>query len=63
MIPNDLHERQRMIQRMLDICHGNSDQLTKWEKDFIDSAHGQFAFKENLSDRQCEILEKIYDKL
>lgn len=63
MIPHDKEERQRMIQHMLDVCWGNSDELTKWEHDFIESAHGQFAFKEDLSDRQCEILEKIYDKL
>lgn len=52
-----------MIERMLKACWDDSDNLTKWECDFIESANGQFAFKENLSDRQCEILEKIYDKL
>ena len=63
MIPNDLEERKKMIERMLKVCWDKSDELTAWEMNFIESCNGQFAFKETLSDRQCEILEKIYDKL
>lgn len=41
----------------------NADELTKWEYDFILSVGNQFDDRKNLSDKQCEILEKIYDKL
>lgn len=63
MIPTDPKLRKEMIERMLKACWNDSDSLTQWECNFIESCNGQFAFKENLSDRQCEILEKIYDKI
>jgi hypothetical protein len=63
MIPNDLPERKKMIERMFQVCWDHIDELTKWERDFIESANGQYVQRENLSDRQCEALEKIYDKL
>ena len=63
MIPNDPEERKKMIKRMLDVCAENKDELNSWESDFVDSCEGKFESRETLSDRQCEILEKIYDKL
>lgn len=63
MIPNDLKERQEMIDRMLRVCIDRINELTRWESDFIISIDTQYQLKSNLSDRQCEILEKIYDKL
>jgi hypothetical protein len=63
MIPNDLKERQDMIDRMLRVCTDRINELTRWESDFIISIETQYQLKSNLSDRQCEILEKIYDKL
>lgn len=67
MIPNDQPLRKQTIERMLDVCatdaHLTSNDLTKWECDFIDSISEQFETKGDLSTKQCEILEKIYDKL
>jgi hypothetical protein len=34
--------------------------LTKWEESFIESIADQFASTESISDRQEEILERIY---
>lgn len=63
MIPNDLDLRREMIDKMIVHCMNNADELTKWEYDFILSVGNQFDDRKNLSDKQCEILEKIYDKL
>jgi hypothetical protein len=51
-----------MINAMICSCK-DAEGLTKWEEDFILSVEEQFLVKENLSNRQCEILERIYDKL
>lgn len=61
MISNDKIERKKMIDRMITACEDN--ELTKWENDFITSVGIQFTDKGDLTDRQCEILERIYDKL
>lgn len=37
-----------------------SDKLTSWEMDFIDSVEGQLFRKGTLSQKQQEILERIY---
>jgi uncharacterized protein (UPF0305 family) len=63
MIPNDLQERQKIIDRMMRVCTDKINELSKWETDFILSIETQYETKGNLTDRQCEILEKIYDKL
>lgn len=63
MIPNDLEERRKVIKYMLDrIVNEEYDELGSWEQNFIDSINEQFQSKGNLSDRQCEKLEQIYDK-
>lgn len=64
MIPNDQPLRKQMIDRMLnDIMKDpNTRDLSKWEEDFVSSVYDQFIDKGNLSQKQCEILERIYDK-
>jgi hypothetical protein len=62
MIPNDQPLRQQTIRRMLEALI-DREFLTKWESDFIQSIAEQFDKKGDLSDRQCEILERLYDKL
>lgn len=63
MIPNDPILRAQMIDYMLDACKQQLYNLTKWEEEFILSINEQFRINNKLSDRQCEILERIYDKL
>jgi len=64
MIPNDAVERRNMISRMLNVLGDDPHStLNKWESDFVESLYSQFEKKGTLSNRQCEILEKIYDKI
>jgi hypothetical protein len=63
MIPNDQPARKQMIELMLSVLTNPNIELTNWESDFIVSIDNQFENRGNLSDRQCEILEKIYDKV
>ena len=62
MIPNDQPARKQMIERMIKFRLTNNEELTQWEIDFIESIHEQFLHKGELSNKQCEILERIYDK-
>jgi len=65
MIPNDQPLRADMIERMIDFIESNPnfELLSKWEQDFIYSIREQFDKKGDLSNRQCEILERINDKI
>jgi hypothetical protein len=64
MIPTDPTLRKPIIERMIDECeNAKEDLLTEWEHNFVESIKSQYVSRGNLSDRQCEILEKIYDKL
>jgi hypothetical protein len=38
----------------------SSERLTSWESDFLDSIEGRLAFHKDLTQRQAEILERIY---
>ena len=64
MIPNDQPLRGQTIERMLMSClkRIDEDQYSQWESDFIKSISEQFNFKGDLSTKQCEILERLYDK-
>jgi len=61
MIPNDINERRKMIKFMLEALE-TEDEMSKWESDFTASIADQFTIKKDLSQRQCEKLEQIYDK-
>lgn len=50
----------QVIQQWLDAIRDDSDGLTKWEQDFVDSITEQFAQRGSISERQQEILERIY---
>ena len=63
MIPNDQPERSTMIKYMLDgLRYIDLDKMNSWEHDFYYSVNEQFQHKGDLSNKQCEILERIYDK-
>lgn len=65
MIPNDQPLRGQTIERMINHLVKGLDQtgrFTSWEEDFIQSIYEQFSERDNLSQKQCEILERIYDK-
>lgn len=49
-----------IIEHFLEALESPCRDLTKWEQDFIESVGNQFAERRTLSDRQFEILERIY---
>jgi hypothetical protein len=53
-------QRQVLIKTMLEALETPYKTLTKWEEDFVESLTDQFQRKGWLSDRQFEILERIY---
>lgn len=50
------------IQKMIDAIQGYGQGLTSWEETFIESCIRQFKVKGTLSDRQVEIIERIYSE-
>lgn len=59
MLPS-AQDRQALIQHMLTALETPSKSLTKWEENFVESLTEQFERKKSLSDRQLEILDRIY---
>lgn len=49
-----------IIAHQLDSIKTEGRGLTKWEEDFIDSVTDQFDHRGSVSDRQAEIIERIY---
>lgn len=62
MIAHDQPLRSQMIKRMIETIKKSPDVFTDWEVNFIESISNQFETKGDLSNKQCEILERIYDK-
>ena len=50
------------IQHWLDTIDTEGHRLTKWETDFVDSIHEQWDERGSITDRQEEILERIYSE-
>lgn len=48
------------IGEVLDSCTDNMSCLSKWEQNFVESLVDQWNRRHSLSDRQKEILERIY---
>lgn len=55
----DMLEQQQMI----DDCERRESKLTAWESDFIDSLAGRICRGHTLTDKQAEILLKIWDRI
>lgn len=49
-----------MIQHCLVECE---DKLTKWEESFLESISDQFDSRGTLSEKQMEILDRVYTRL
>ena len=45
---------------VIEACTENTDRLTDWERQFIESVSDQWDRRHSLSDKQREILERIY---
>jgi hypothetical protein len=53
-------DKEKLITHMLESLETPSRELTPWEVDFIASLKEQFEIRGSLSERQSEILERIY---
>lgn len=51
---------QDHIEDWLAAIEEDQDRLTKWEADFVESLRDQWERRGSLSERQVEILERIY---
>ncbi len=49
-----------VIAHWFGVIETDSDGLTEWEEEFVESTAAQFARRGTLSDKQVEILERIY---
>jgi hypothetical protein len=52
--------RKQQLEYMLSACEDEARGLTDWERNFIESLREQFTNRGDLSERQTEILERIY---
>lgn len=50
------------VAHMLEVVQTEARNLSKWEADFIDSIAEQFERRGKLSEKQIEILERIYSE-
>lgn len=56
-------QKKQTIRYAIDYCADNFERLTEWENGFIESISEKFERYGSLSEKQEEILEKIYCKL
>jgi len=56
-------DREKQIEQMLGACEDFTERLTDWERSFIESIREQFDGGGSLSERQTEVLERIYCKV
>lgn len=47
----------------LEVCKDEIEQLTEWERSFITSIADQVDRGRNLSEKQTEVLHRIYNKV
>jgi len=53
-------DKKEQIRMMLDALETPSKELTKWEQQFLESIADQFDRTQTLSDKQFDILDRIY---
>lgn len=53
-------DRKQQIEHMLKSCEEEARGLTNWERGFLESLRDQFDRRSDLSDKQVDLLEKIY---
>ena len=54
--------KEELIKHMLQALETPVHTLTKWEENFLESINEQFSTKKSLSDRQYEILDRLYSE-
>lgn len=53
-------QEPKVIQDWIDTINISGKNLSKWEEDFMESLTEQFNERNSISDKQEEILERIY---
>lgn len=53
----DMHESSQLVED----CEERSDRMSDWECTFVDSLKGQLVDGRRLTDKQAEVLEKIWE--
>jgi hypothetical protein len=53
-------EKKKLIEHMFQLLETPSKSLTKWEEDFVESVQEFYQVNKRLSDKQFEVLERIY---
>lgn len=53
---------KEVIREWIELVNDEGRGLTKWEEDFMESITEQFEERGSISDRQEEILERIYSE-
>ena len=51
------------VESQIEDCEKRSEKLSEWELGFIDSISKQFDKTGSLSQRQCEILDRIWERV
>ncbi len=52
----------KVVRGWLDRCREDGEKLTPWEVSFLESVTDQFDCRGSLSERQLEVLERIYNE-
>lgn len=58
----DLVQLNQLHSSWIQTIEENIDRLTQWEEEFVESCKQQLGKSGKLSERQAEILERIYSK-
>lgn len=53
-------DQRKLASHMLRELESPSKQLTNWEQNFIESVTEQFHDRDSLTDKQLQIIERIY---
>lgn len=60
ILRKDNPEKAKLIDHMYELLENPDKELTEWEQGFIDSTKEQWSNRWWLSERQFEILDRIY---
>lgn len=55
-----VHDEDELLEYWIDTINHEGRNLSKWEKDFMESITEQFERTHSLSEKQKEIVERIY---
>lgn len=60
--PSEMKHKREVITEWIDLIQTEGRSLTAWEESFVDDLAAQLDERGSISDRQEEILERIYSE-